>query len=94
MATQSKKTEVTKKPKKELVKLSNQYKSPKKPGKFLQWVLKKFGKVDDAPSCAQETIPYKEMYKDGICKATDKLYNKTISFEDKIPVCTSVLVLV
>ena len=31
---------------------------------------------------AQETIPYQRMYPDGICRVTDKLYTKTIRFQD------------
>lgn len=31
---------------------------------------------------AQETIPYERMYPDGICRVTDKLYTKTIRFQD------------
>ena len=35
-----------------------------------------------APQTAQQTIPYKEMYRDGICRVTDKLYTKTVQFFD------------
>jgi len=35
-----------------------------------------------APQTAQQSIPYKEMYRDGVCRVTDKLYNKTITFGD------------
>ncbi len=31
---------------------------------------------------AQDTIPYKVMYSDGICKVSDSLYTKTIAFSD------------
>jgi len=40
-----------------------------------------FGRADK-PSTAQQTIPYKEMYRDGICRASDRIYNKTIEFHD------------
>lgn len=36
----------------------------------------------DAPQTAQQSIPYKEMYRDGICRLTDKLYTKTVQFFD------------
>ena len=36
----------------------------------------------DAPQTAQQTIPYQEIYKDGICRVNDKLYTKTIQFFD------------
>lgn len=42
---------------------------------------KLFGRAD-APSTAQQSIPYREMYRDGICRVTDRLYTKTIAFED------------
>jgi len=35
-----------------------------------------------APQTAQQSIPYREMYKDGICRVSDKLFTKTISFDD------------
>ena len=31
---------------------------------------------------AQDTIPYQRMYPDGICQVTDKLYTKTLCFQD------------
>ena len=36
----------------------------------------------DAPQTAQQTIPYREIYKDGLCRVNDKLYTKTIQFFD------------
>ena len=40
------------------------------------------GVKHDAPQTAQQTIPYREIYKDGICRVNDKLYTKTIQFFD------------
>ena len=34
------------------------------------------------PRSAQQTIPYVEMCKDGICKVNSRLYTKTIRFSD------------
>ncbi len=34
------------------------------------------------PQTAQQTITFQQMYRDGICKVTDKLYTKTIQFFD------------
>ena len=34
------------------------------------------------PQTAQQTIPYKNIYPDGICQSTDKLFTKTIQFQD------------
>ena len=36
----------------------------------------------DAPQTAQQTIPYREIYKDGTCRVNEKLYTKTIQFFD------------
>ncbi len=40
-----------------------------------------FGQAD-APQTAQQSIPFKEMHKDGICRVTSTLYTKTIAFGD------------
>lgn len=37
------------------------------------------GKV---PGTAQQSIPFKQMFRDGICKVTDKFYTKTVQFYD------------
>jgi type IV secretory pathway VirB4 component len=34
------------------------------------------------PQSAQQTIPYREMYRDGVCRVNDRLYTKTITFQD------------
>ena len=34
------------------------------------------------PQTVQHSIPYRAMYKDGICRVTDKLYTKTLSYQD------------
>ena len=34
------------------------------------------------PQSAQQTIPYREMHKDGICRVSDSYYTKTIEYED------------
>lgn len=39
-------------------------------------------KQKNIPQTAQQTIPFKQMFKDGICKVDDKIYNKTIQFFD------------
>jgi hypothetical protein len=42
---------------------------------------KLFGQAD-APQTAQQSIPYKEMYRDGICRVSARFYTKTITFSD------------
>ena len=39
-------------------------------------------KGDGKPHTAQQTIPYLQMYPDGICRVSDKRYSKSIAFED------------
>ena len=34
------------------------------------------------PQTAQQSIPYREMYRDGICRVNERLYTKTIMFSD------------
>lgn len=34
------------------------------------------------PFTAQDTIPYKEIYKDGICRTDDNYYSKMVQFYD------------
>ena len=34
------------------------------------------------PVTAQQSIPFRQIFKDGICRVNDKLYNKTIQFYD------------
>jgi len=40
-----------------------------------------FGRADK-PQTVQQSIPYREMYKDGICHVSGKLYTKTVMFSD------------
>ena len=35
-----------------------------------------------APQTAQQTIPYREMYRDGTCRLNNGLYTRTVEFED------------
>lgn len=44
--------------------------------------MKKAKRDGKIPKSAQQTIPYREMMKDGMCRVTDKLYTKTLSFQD------------
>ena len=37
---------------------------------------------DKKEKSAQDSIPFEQMYPDGICRVTDKLYTKTICFQD------------
>ena len=39
-------------------------------------------KGDGKPHSAQQTIPYVQMYPDGICHVSGKRYSKTVAFED------------
>lgn len=53
----------------------------KKQGGFFNGLAAKiFG--GKPPKTAQESIPYLEMYRDGICRVTERLYTKTVVFGD------------
>ena len=39
-------------------------------------------KGDGKPRTAQQTIPYLQMYPDGICRVTEKKYSKSIAYDD------------
>ena len=54
----------------------------KKKGGFLASLREKiFGRAD-RPQTAQQSIPYREMYRDGTCRVNERLYTKTIAFSD------------
>jgi len=36
----------------------------------------------EAPLTAQQSIPYREIHKDGVCRVGDRQYNKTVTFGD------------
>lgn len=38
--------------------------------------------TEEVPQTAQQSIPYKAMYKDGVCKVTADFYSITLSYED------------
>ena len=64
------------------VKKSKPRNAPSKPpvkqtGGFLE---RMFG--GKPPKTAQESIPFREMYKDGICQINDRLYTKSVEFGD------------
>jgi type IV secretory pathway VirB4 component len=40
-----------------------------------------FGRAD-APGTAQQSIPYREMYRDGVCRVNGQLFTKTVMFSD------------
>ena len=63
--------------KKDLKKVNLNGSTPKKKGIFSML----FGGAD-LPKTAQDTIPYKHIYKDGICALPDGKYSKTITFKD------------
>ena len=52
-----------------------------KPGGGSSLAAKIFGRADK-PATAQQSIPYREMHKDGVCRVSGKLYTKTVVFND------------
>jgi len=55
--------------------------SASKAGGASSLVAKIFGRADK-PQTAQQSLPYREMYKDGICRVNATLYTKTVVFHD------------
>lgn len=53
----------------------------KKGGASASMKARLFGRAD-SPQTVQQSIPYKEMHRDGVCRVADKLYTKTITFSD------------
>ena len=41
-----------------------------------------FTKGKNIPTTAQQTLPYREMYRDGVCRVAERYYTKTIAYED------------
>jgi len=53
-----------------------------KPGGVSSSLMTKiFGRADK-PTTAQQSIPYREMFRDGVCRVNDRLFTKTIMFFD------------
>jgi hypothetical protein len=50
-------------------------------GFFKSLITRIFGR-SDKPTTAQQSIPYREMYRDGMCRVNDRLFTKTITFGD------------
>ncbi|MEA5151333.1 MAG: ATP-binding protein [Oscillospiraceae bacterium] len=50
--------------------------------KRLTDAVKKAKRDGRIPASAQQTVPYKIMYRDGLCKVDDTHYTKTIQFQD------------
>jgi len=55
--------------------------SPKQERVRLSLAQRLFG-TKTPPRTAQQSIPYRTMHKDGVCRVTDRLYTKTITFGD------------
>jgi len=55
---------------------------PQKQGSLKSALYQKLFGAKAAPQTAQQSIPYREMYKDGICRVNDRLFTKTVSFDD------------
>ena len=47
----------------------------------LSFMQRLFG-TKQPPETAQQSIPFREMYRDGICRVNNKLYTKTVTFGD------------
>ena len=56
-------------------------KAPPQKGGASSILARIFGRPD-IPQTVQQSIPYKAMYRDGICQVNDRLFTKTITFSD------------
>jgi len=54
----------------------------KNAGGFISRLIAKIFGRKDPPKTAQQSIPYHEMFRDGICRVNERLYTKTIVFND------------
>ncbi|MCC8168792.1 MAG: PrgI family protein [Oscillospiraceae bacterium] len=50
--------------------------------KAIDAAIRKAKKEDKKQQSAQDSIPFKQMFKDGICRVDDNYYTKTIRFQD------------
>ncbi len=50
--------------------------------KEVEAVVKKARHHREVPETAQQSIPFEEMYKDGICRVSQNYYTRTICFQD------------
>jgi len=50
--------------------------------KAIDEAIRKAKKQDKKVMSAQDSIPFKQMFKDGICRVSDNYYTKTIKFQD------------
>ena len=50
--------------------------------KAIDTAIRKAKKEDKKQMSAQDSIPFQQMYRDGICRVTDNYYTKTIRFQD------------
>ena len=55
---------------------------PKKKSSLSASLLQKIFGTQTAPQTAQQSIPYREIFRDGICRVNARLYTKTIMFGD------------
>ena len=50
--------------------------------KAIDTAIRKAKKEDKNKMSAQDSIPFIQMFRDGICKVTENYYSKTIQFQD------------
>jgi len=55
---------------------------PAKKQSVKETLFQKIFGTSKAPQSAQQSIPYHEIYKDGICRVNERLFTKTITFGD------------
>jgi len=53
-----------------------------KQGGISSFIKQKIFGTKTSPQTAQQSIPYREIHKDGVCRVGDRQYNKTVTFSD------------
>lgn len=56
--------------------------APQKKGGIKLSLMQQLFGTKTPPETAQQSIPFREMYRDGICRVNEKLYTKTVTFSD------------
>ena len=59
------------------------HKADRRTKKQLAKAIKRAKRDGKIAASAQQTIPYDEMYENGVCSLGNRLYSKSVAFEDR-----------
>lgn len=66
----------------EMIDLSKNKKDLTQYDDYMKRRIQELKKTNKVPRSVQESIPYLEMYRNGVCRVTDDYYSKTVAFGD------------